>query len=218
MNDTDPPEEDQQDVDELRREVAALRREVEGGLRFCHVVLTRNQRALQAQTHVLNGLGHALANARVVDTATVDQASRAYAEQAEQPRFRVRIAPDVDKYGDDVPVTVVDCAERLSSCRAACCTQAFALGTQDLDEGVVKWEYRDPYVNKRRNDGRCVHQSPELGCTVWDNRPLFCRTYHCRDDARIWLDFDRRIANPALADGPPNLTRPADAGEADKDA
>lgn len=195
---------------DLRQRLASLRRDLEGGLRFNHVVATRNQSALQAQTHVLNGLGHVLTTAGLVGADAVEQARRAYEEGQTQPRFRVRVAPDVDKYGPDASVTEVDCAERLDHCRGACCTQAFAVGTQDLDEGVVRWEYRDPYVNKRRADGRCVHQGDELSCQIWAQRPLFCRSYHCRNDARIWLDFERRIPNPALLDGPPDLSAAGD--------
>lgn len=198
---------------ELGRELAQLRRDVEGGLRFGHVLQTHNQRAIQAQAHVLNGLGHILAVSGVVQTEAVDQARASYERAAAQPRFRVRVAPDVDKYGPEVQVAHVDCATRLALCRGACCTQAFALGTQDLDEGLVRWRYHDPYVNQRGEDGRCVHQSEDLSCSLHAQRPLFCRTYSCRNDPRIWLDFDRRIPNPALSDGPPDLSAPpADQG------
>ena len=167
---------------------------------------------------MLNGLGHVLATSQGVSAAAVEQASQAYAQQGEQPRFRVRVAPDQDKYGADVAMATADCANRLAACKGACCTQAFALGTQDLDEGVVRWEYRDPYVNKRTKSGRCVHQADDLSCAVWAHRPLFCRTYHCRDDTKIWLDFERRIPHPALADGPPDLTHHVDSAEDDKEA
>jgi hypothetical protein len=39
-------------------------------------------------------------------------------------------------------------------------------------------------------------------CTVHEQRPLFCRMYDCRKDPRIWLDFDRQVPNPSLAERP----------------
>jgi Fe-S-cluster containining protein len=72
------------------------------------------------------------------------------------------------------------------------------LSTQDLDEGVIRWDYGRPYrIRKRASDGSCVHDDPAShGCTVHAQRPRICRTYDCRDDPRIWADFDNRILAP----------------------
>jgi hypothetical protein len=37
-------------------------------------------------------------------------------------------------------------------------------------------------------------------CTVYDARPVPCRGFDCREDKRIWRDFEGRVPNPALAD------------------
>lgn len=97
----------------------------------------------------------------------------------------------------------------LPICGGRCCTLHFALSTQDLDEGVIRWDYGRPYlIRQRASDGRCVHSDPERGhCTAYEHRPLPCRTYDCRDDPRIWADFDKKIlADPspfARKEGPP---------------
>src|SRR5262249_58709998 len=85
-------------------------------------------------------------------------------------------------------------AELIPLCKARCCKLAFPLSFQDLDEGVVEWEYAMPYIVKKRADGMCVHNEANGACGVYEKRPGACRSYDCRKDARIWVDFDRRGA------------------------
>jgi len=109
----------------------------------------------------------------------------------------VRVAPDVDKY--TVEPVILDCAERLPLCKAACCRRPFALSTQDLEEGVLRWNWGDPYVIRQDAAGRCCHATDAGSCGVWALRPLRCRGFDCRQDAGIWIDFDRRVPHPDLA-------------------
>jgi hypothetical protein len=74
-----------------------------------------------------------------------------------------------------------------------------ALSTQDVEEGIVKWDLARPYMIARDPDGYCRHLArATCRCTVWEHRPIPCRGYDCRDDARIWLDFEARLINPDL--------------------
>ena len=41
-------------------------------------------------------------------------------------------------------------------------------------------------------------------CTAYDYRPSTCRTYDCREDRRVWIDFEARIPAPL-----PESIRPA---------
>jgi Fe-S-cluster containining protein len=34
------------------------------------------------------------------------------------------------------------------------------------------------------------------GCTIHAQRPHICRQYDCRNDKRVWLDFEQRVAAP----------------------
>ena len=114
-----------------------------------------------------------------------------------------------DKYGLSPDQAVqIDCEARLHLCQARCCTQSFALSTQDLDERVVRWEYGRPYEIARNRDGYCVHNRKDgwVGaeddgsgrsrlhlCTIYEKRPASCRTYDCRNDKRIWENFEKMI-------------------------
>jgi hypothetical protein len=109
------------------------------------------------------------------------------------PRHLPVLGAAVDKYA--VPNAEVPCAENLPLCKAICCSLVVILGQQDLDEGVMAWDEARPYWN-RLVDGRCSHFAG--GCSIYAQRPAPCRSFDCRTDRRIWLDYDRRIPNPNL--------------------
>lgn len=108
---------------------------------------------------------------------------------------REQVALDLggDKYTTES--STPPCTEVLHLCQARCCTLNFALSTADLDEGVIRWDYGQPYlIRQRESDGYCVHNDPDKRyCTVHHYRPRVCRSYDCRQDPRIWKDFDNRI-------------------------
>lgn len=106
----------------------------------------------------------------------------------------VQVSDVPDKYAlRDLPD--VDCRSLLPLCRARCCALSFPLSVQDLDERVVRWDYGRPYLIAQRADGYCVHNEGG-GCSIYEQRPGVCRTYDCRRDRRIWLDFENRIPAP----------------------
>ena len=100
---------------------------------------------------------------------------------------------DVDKYTVESPSP--PCEELIPICKARCCRLSFSLSTQDLDEGVVRFDYGQPYlIKQRQSDGYCVHSDPTTrACGVHAQRPRVCRTFDCRDDDRIWADYEKRI-------------------------
>jgi Fe-S-cluster containining protein len=119
-------------------------------------------------------------------------------------RTRPRVWMDTsldNKY--DVASSDVPCAELIPLCHARCCTLRFPLSSADLDEGVIRWDYGKPYqIRQRASDGYCVHNDPtSRGCTVHPHRPAICRKYDCRDDHRIWIDFEKRVPAPLNAYG-----------------
>jgi Fe-S-cluster containining protein len=126
----------------------------------------------------------------------------------------VQLADEPDKYAMG-ETAEIDCHSRLPLCRAACCRLRFALSEQDIHEGVVQWEITQPYLNRQGADGYCVHCNSETrACTVYERRPSICRRYDCRQDKRIWLDFEQRVINPELFAGEaPGDAQPARTSE-----
>jgi hypothetical protein len=113
-----------------------------------------------------------------------------------QARRSVRLKPYVDKYTMDIGEQV-DCGARVHLCKGRCCGLTIELTAQDVEEGKVRWDLHEPYVLRKDADGRCSHQDRATGgCTVYEHRPATCRTYSCRHDRRIWLDFDGFIPAP----------------------
>jgi Fe-S-cluster containining protein len=103
-----------------------------------------------------------------------------------------------DKYAlTDLPE--IDCESRYPICQAACCTLRFPLSRQDIDEAVIRWDPVLRYWLAQGEHGYCTHiDIATCRCTVYSQRPGPCRTYDCRDDERIWEDFEARIPNPRL--------------------
>ncbi len=96
-------------------------------------------------------------------------------------------------YGEedpDVPDADVPCDRVLHLCQAKCCTFIFALTKEEVKQGFVKTNPDKPYFIARDKDKYCPHLDREnLHCGVWDNRPLRCRRYDCRDFAEdVWPD------------------------------
>ena len=103
-----------------------------------------------------------------------------------------------DKYTFEKGVEI-DCENRIHLCHAACCRLDFALSRQDIEEGVIKWDLGRPYLIAKDEDGYCRHiNRGTCQCTVYQQRPVPCRGYDCRNDKRIWADFEKGIVNPKL--------------------
>lgn len=118
--------------------------------------------------------------------------------RASDGQVGTRVSLDLggSKYETESPD--IPCAELMSVCEARCCRLSFALSTEDLDEGVIRWDYGQPYlIRQRKTDAYCVHNDPQShACTVHAQRPRVCRRYDCRKDARIWIDYEKRIVAP----------------------
>ncbi len=184
--------------------VEALRQEVAAGLVYAHYRANANSsRTLGAEAGV-----DALADL-LVERGILTREEVAARRRAEEERLAasyqsaglgvIRIETDVDKYAVG-PGAVVDCDSRIHLCRAACCRLHFALTQQDVEEGIVKWQFGVPYIIRQKEDGYCVHlDDGTCGCGIYHARPIPCRVYDCRADDRIWTDFEARVPSPKLA-------------------
>ena len=83
-------------------------------------------------------------------------------------------------------------------CKDLCCRQFLVvLAQEDLDDGLLTLA---PFVDvlAKLPSGTCRYfDEPTGNCRVWANRPLVCRTYDCRDDARE--KQLRKVKHPADA-------------------
>jgi Fe-S-cluster containining protein len=116
-------------------------------------------------------------------------------------RVRGRVNFDLGPNKYEVEPSTPPCAEVLHLCQARCCTFDFALSPLDLDEGILRWDYGQPYlIRQRASDHYCVHNDATTRhCTVHDQRPRICRVYDCTSDPRVWVDFANRIPAPMEA-------------------
>jgi Fe-S-cluster containining protein len=87
---------------------------------------------------------------------------------------------------DTEPEAEVDCESKIKSCRAICCTYAFALTQEEAKQGIVKYNTERPFYIARETNGYCPHlDRATFRCSIHDKRPLRCRKYACRQDNRL---------------------------------
>jgi len=104
---------------------------------------------------------------------------------------------EIDKYAITNEVKI-DCENRMHLCRGACCSFDYPLTMQDIKEGV-RWRLGRPFMNAHGADGYCVHwQRDNAKCSIYECRPAVCREYDCRQDSRVWTDFEKMVINPEL--------------------
>lgn len=107
----------------------------------------------------------------------------------------IELSPDDDKYA--VTGEPIDCESRLHLCQARCCSFNVVLSRQDLAEAELTWDIDHPYRLSRQSDGYCGHLGREdAHCQRYEHRPATCRSYSCKTDRRVWIDFEARIPAP----------------------
>jgi hypothetical protein len=116
-----------------------------------------------------------------------------------------------DKYAvPPLPDGGPPCLELLPICEARCCALDVPITSQDLDEGILRWDRGQPFLLQQEADRLCTHLSRSgAGCTCYEHRPAVCREYDCRNDRRIWVDYEKRIPVP-IAERQPNPPLTAD--------
>ena len=182
--------------------IEELREEVVEGLRYVHGQLGANTGKSLEASSFLYALIELLIERGVITEKELDERKVIVAGRLVEKFQKTGMGAafqekEEDKYGfDDVRI---DCESRRPICKTACCKMGFALSRQDIEEGIVKWDLGYPYMIARADDGYCTHLDRRTGeCGIWKNRPVPCRAFDCRNDTRIWLDFENMIINPKL--------------------
>lgn len=184
--------------DNNKESIENLRLELENALRFLHTFNMQSKIDLIDITSRLLTLIEELVASSAIDLRSFEKRRQMIAEREtermnKEGHVKVMVCETEDKYAmTELPE--INCAQKLPSCKARCCTFGFALSIQDLNEGIVRWNYGLPYHIKQNEDSYCEHVNREtMQCAVYENRPAVCRTYDCRKDQRVWTDFDKNI-------------------------
>lgn len=193
------------DNQELMAEtIKQLRHELVGGLLYTHSRANSNTNRLLEATSFLYALIEILQEKGILTIEELDDRKATVAQRLEK-RFLdkgmgvVLQEPEQDKYALEEKEVQIDCENRIHLCKAACCRLSFPLSMQDINEGIVKWDLRSPYLIAQDTEGYCQHlDRGACHCTIRDHRPVPCRAYDCRNDPRIWVDFDNQVANPDI--------------------
>lgn len=173
------------------------------GLLYTHSRITYNtQKTLEASSF-LYALVELLDEKGVLSIEELDQRKKQVAgrliEKFEERRIGLMYQdPEEDKYASDKSADV-DCGSRLHVCESLCCKLPFALSRQDVEEGIIRWEFGRPYLIAHDNNGYCVHLDGKTRqCAEYDHRPLPCRIFNCRNNDKwpVWKDYDKAIINP----------------------
>ena len=173
------------------------RADLERGLRFAHVMLTVSQDQGNEAVAYVQALADLLMEKGIIQADELEAPLAQARQEVDNVMMpRVRLADTADKYAEGQGVAI-DCASRIHLCHARCCTFKFFLSKQDLDEGTARWDYGNPYWIRQADDGYCIHSDPGTrACTIHTHRPHTCRQYDCRNDKRVWLDFEQMIPAP----------------------
>jgi Fe-S-cluster containining protein len=185
------------DRDDQPDEQPPSRGEMKGALKQLYRMYTQARTAQIEFEATLKAVVDALAAAGLLPLAEFERRRSLALDKLSEDMTEegvVKIAKPVDKYAlKELPQ--IDCASLIHLCKARCCALKVCLSQQDIDEGVLSWDYEQPYqIRRRREDEYCVYSEPETRrCIVYAHRPATCRTYDCREDPRIWKDFDKKI-------------------------
>jgi len=180
-----------------------LRKEVADGLLYTHARLSEGTKTTLEAASFLYGLIELLREKGLLSIEDLDERMREVAGRLKRKNSEKGVGvliqePECDKYGFK-EVAEVACGERVHLCRAACCRLPFALSKQDIREGVVHWDLGEPYMIAQEKDGHCTHlEKGRWNCSIREHRPVPCRAYDCRQDGKVWLDFDGGIINPDI--------------------
>lgn len=182
-----------------------LLQEFARGLRYSHVRINANTSKTLEATSFLYAMIELLSEKGILIIEELDERKKKVAERLVKKFIESGIGlmyqdPEYDKYTFDHEAQV-NCLERLPICKAICCKFPFALSKQDVDEGIIRWDFGRPYLIAHDKDGYCVHLDLEtFQCKVRECRPVPCRGFDCSKNKTytVWEDFNKMILNNEL--------------------
>lgn len=177
--------------------------DVRRGLIYAHNRANANTAQVHQAHATLQALVDLLAERGLLDLGELDARRCAAADELRKAYIERGMAVAVQNFGVSkycfAHTAGLDCERRIGLCRAACCKLPLALSQEDVEEGVVRWEFGQPYMIAHAADGYCIHMDRETyRCRVYEQRPIPCRGYGCSKDGRLWLDFENQVINPQI--------------------
>lgn len=184
-----------------------LRKETAKGLRYCHTRINDNTSKTLQSTSFLYALVEILVEKGILTVEELDARHKKVAERLVEKFKNSGLGlmyqdPEMDKYEFDQEAGV-DCENSVPVCKAVCCKLPFALSKQDVEEGIMKWDFGRPYIIAHDEDGYCTHLDREsYKCSVWEHRPVPCRGFDCRNSKNwpVWEDYDKKELNVKIID------------------
>jgi Fe-S-cluster containining protein len=167
------------------------------GIEFLDLLAYKGQKLAEEDRLLLDAIVDLLISKGIMSREELARRKEELARSSgkdEEGRFKVRLwsAPEAK-------TVTSDCENRFAVCKGVCCKLWFALTVADLNQRVIDWDYAQPFVISHGDDGYCVHHDRGCyKCTIYERRPLICRVYDCRDDKRIWADYEKMILNKSL--------------------
>lgn len=191
--------------DNLTEVPSKIEYDLSSGLLYTHTRINANTAKILEASSFLYALVELLNEKGLLSFEELDERKKQVAERLVKKFVESGIGLMYQDVSDDKYTfeheTLVDCPSRLHICKAVCCKLPFALSRQDVEEGILRWEFKRPYLIAHDEDGYCRHLDRKTYlCTVRKNRSVACRGFDCRDNERwkVWLDYDNSIINPDL--------------------
>ncbi len=191
--------------DQLSKSFLKMEDDLCSGLLYTHSRITDNTKKILESTSFLYGLIELLKEKGFISIEELDNRKREVAERlvkkfAESGVGLMYQDPEHDKYTFEHEARL-DCLSRLPICKSICCKFPFALSRQDVEEGIIRWNFSKPYLIAHGGDGYCVHMERNSHrCTVYERRPVPCRGFDCQNNGKwkVWADYEKQIMNPQL--------------------
>ncbi len=185
--------------------ISKIHKDLSSGLLYTHTRINANTTKTLEAASFLYALIELLNEKGLLTIEELDERKRQVAERLVKSFVDSGLGlmyqdPEYDKYTFKQEVQV-DCENMLDICKAVCCKLPFALSKQDVEEGIIRWEFGRPYLIAHGDDGYCVHLDRNTyRCTVREHRTVPCRGFDCRANEKwhVWVDYEKRILNPEL--------------------
>lgn len=189
----------------LNEAISEIHKDISSGLIYTHNRINANTAKNMETASFLYALIEILNEKGLITIEALDERKKQVAERLVKRFVESGLGlmyqdPEYDKYSFNQEADV-DCLSCLGICKAVCCKLPFALSKQDVEEGIIRWEFGRPYLIAHGDDGYCVHLDRNTyKCTIRDHRTVPCRGFDCRDNKRwqVWVNYEKKILNPEL--------------------